>query len=305
MAKFGFYFLIVPIYLISLLPGKILYCISDFSAFFMRRIIGYRRDVVLVNIARSFPELKYDRIEEISKQFYKNFTDVFIELLRSVSSTRQKHASIVEVVNPDALKELHDKGKSVMIILGHQANWENIVIMDLSQSGYQARDLRIVYKRMRHRSSDLLIKWIREHHMDGKLVESNDIAKYMFKHKDEQLCYFLVSDQSPLPGSKFVVDFLNQPTLMLNGPEQLSGKLGLPVAFMNSQRVARGKYISKLSLITDDPSKMEPGQITEKFASLLEAGIRSNPSDWLWSHKRWKRSLEDVKNSNRKNENDE
>lgn len=300
MAKIVFYLLLAPLYIIFLLPRKILYSISDFSAFFMRRIIGYRLDVVNINIARSFPDFKYDGVEKIAKEFYRNFTDVFVELLWSISATKKQHTSITEVENPEVLKILHEQGKSVMIILGHQANWENVVVTNFSSSGYCSENFRVVYKKMRNKSANLLIKWIREHHMEGKLVESNEIAKYMFKHKDEQLCYFLVSDQSPLPGAKFVVDFLNQSTLMMNGPEQLSGKLNLPVVFMNNQRVARGKYRSKLTVITEDPSKMEKGEITERFVSLLEAGINSEPSDWLWSHRRWKRSMHDVKNLNKK-----
>ncbi|MFA5849080.1 MAG: hypothetical protein WC833_04295 [Bacteroidales bacterium] len=302
MAKIGFYLILAPLYIISLLPGKILYCISDFSAFFLRKIIRYRQGVVRINVARSFPDYKYDKIEEIIKNFYTNFTDVFIELLCSISTTREKHSSISELENPDCLKKFHDKGKSVMIVLGHQANWENILIANLSPSGYDSKDFRIVYKKMRHKTPDNIIKWIRMRQMEGKLVESNEIAKYMFKHKEEQLCYFLVADQSPLPGAKFVVNFLNQPTLMMNGPEQLSGKLNIPVAFLNSRRVSRGKYKSTLSVITDDPSKTEEGEITRKFAALLEEGIRSQPSDWLWSHKRWKRSLNDLKNSSKKHD---
>ncbi|OFY39251.1 MAG: hypothetical protein A2X18_04325 [Bacteroidetes bacterium GWF2_40_14] len=303
MAKIGFYLILVPLYIISLLPDKILYCISDFSAFFLRRVVKYRQDVIHVNVARSFPDYKYDKIEEIIKNFYTNFTDVFIELLRSVSTSREKQSSITELENPDCLKIFHDEGNSVMIVLGHQANWENILVTDLSPSGYESKDFRIVYKKMRHKTPDKIIKWIRLRQMEGKLVESNEIAKYMFKHKEEQLCYFLAADQSPLPGAKFVVNFLNQPTLMMNGPEQLSGKLNLPVAFLNSRRVSRGKYKSTLTVITDNPSKTEEGEITRKFADLLETGIRSHPSDWLWSHKRWKRSLNDLNNSSkRKNE---
>lgn len=302
MAKIGFYLILAPLYVISLLPDKILYCISDFSAFFMRKIIRYRQDIVRVNVARSFPDYKYGKIEEIIKDFYINFTDVFIELLSSISATREKHSSISELENPDCLQKFHDLGKSVMIVLGHQANWENISIANFSSSGYESKNFRFVYKKMSHKIPDMIIKWMRMQQMDGELVESNEIAKYMFNHKEEQLCYFLVADQSPLPGAKFVVDFLNQPTLMMNGPEQLSWKFNIPVAFLNSRRVSRGKYKFTLSVITDDPSNTEEGEITRKFAALLEAGIRKHPSDWLWSHKRWKRSLNDLKNSSKRND---
>jgi len=31
-----------------------------------------------------------------------------------------------------------------------------------------------------------------------------------------------------------------------------------------------------------------PNALTERYARLIEAQIHSAPSDWLWSHKRWK-----------------
>jgi KDO2-lipid IV(A) lauroyltransferase len=85
---------------------------------------------------------------------------------------------------------------------------------------------------------------------------------------------------------------------MLNGPEQLSRKLNMPVAYLNISRLKRGRYKARLDLICEDPSKLEEGEITRRFSSLLEAGIRANPSDWLWSHKRWKRSIEELKKTN-------
>ncbi|TAM93244.1 MAG: lipid A biosynthesis acyltransferase, partial [Chitinophagaceae bacterium] len=30
------------------------------------------------------------------------------------------------------------------------------------------------------------------------------------------------------------------------------------------------------------------GFITEKFVQLLEKGIKSQPENWVWSHRRWK-----------------
>jgi Kdo2-lipid IVA lauroyltransferase/acyltransferase len=299
MAKIGFYLLFVPLYIISLLPRKILYYISNFTAFFLRKIIRYRLDVVNINIARSFPDLNYNTIKEIVKGFYINFSDVFIEHLWSISGTKKRFFSNVEIENPEEIKKLRDLGNSVLLILGHQANWERLATWDISITGFALEDVRIVYKKMQNRSSDLLINNIREHHKFGKMVESNDIARYMFTNRDKQFAYILVADQSPLPGAKFVVNFLNQPTLMMNGPEQLAKKLNMPIAYVNNRRVNRGKYSMKVTTITEDPSKMEDGKITEMFASLLEAGIREHPSDWLWSHKRWKRNINEVRNSNK------
>jgi KDO2-lipid IV(A) lauroyltransferase len=52
------------------------------------------------------------------------------------------------------------------------------------------------------------------------------------------------------------------------------------------------KWLYKLkfhSISTKSQNTMQ-GEITEKYARLLEKGITSRPEYWLWSHRRWKRS---------------
>lgn len=297
MAIIGFYLLLVPLYILSLLPLKVLYLFSDFLAFFLRVVIRYRSDIVHINIARSFPDINYKGVYKISKDFYRNISDLLIEFIASVSASKAKYCSNVEIENALDLKPFYDQGRSVLIVLGHQANWENLAVLDTSLSGFTAKDLRIVYKKQSNRSAGMLVNWIRTHNNDGEFIESGEIARYMFTHRSEQLLYVLIADQSPLPGAKFAVNFLNQPTYMLNGPEYLAKKLNLPVVYANNTRVDRGKYMVRFSIISSDPSKNEDGEISRKFASLLEAGIRANPSAWLWSHRRWKRSVNELKNS--------
>lgn len=88
-----------------------------------------------------------------------------------------------------------------------------------------------------------------------------------------------------------IVQFLNQPTAMLGGPEYIAAKLNLPVVFLHIFRVRRGRYSIRFTAITEDPSMLEEGEITRRYARLLEESINKNRYNWLWSHKRWKREL--------------
>lgn len=47
----------------------------------------------------------------------------------------------------------------------------------------------------------------------------------------------------------------------------------------------------ELQLITDEPKTCQWGEITEKHTLALEKVIQTQPSYWLWSHKRWKREI--------------
>ena len=58
--------------------------------------------------------------------------------------------------------------------------------------------------------------------------------------------------------------------------------------FVDIQRVKRGYYELTLEEITDDPTVLEPGEITQRYANMLEKAILKNPQNWLWTHRRWK-----------------
>ena len=47
----------------------------------------------------------------------------------------------------------------------------------------------------------------------------------------------------------------------------------------------------ELQLISDKPRTLHWGEITEAHTKALEQEIRKNPSQWLWSHRRWKREV--------------
>jgi KDO2-lipid IV(A) lauroyltransferase len=73
------------------------------------------------------------------------------------------------------------------------------------------------------------------------------------------------------------------------------------VVFFVVYKIKRGYYELELKLITKDAKSMNWGEITENHTKLLEAEIIKNPSQWLWSHKRWKREIpEDVEALKRK-----
>lgn len=54
-------------YAISLLPFRLLYCISDFEYFMMFHVIKYRRGIVRKNLTTSFPEKSAEEIAAIER----------------------------------------------------------------------------------------------------------------------------------------------------------------------------------------------------------------------------------------------
>ena len=110
-------------YLISLLPWRVLYFISDGIAFLLRKVIKYRVEVVYQNLAIAFPDKSQQERKKIAKAFDQQFTDSFIETIKLISISdktfQKRFSSNIEVVN-----ELYASGQSVQIMAGHFFNWE-------------------------------------------------------------------------------------------------------------------------------------------------------------------------------------
>lgn len=300
-----FLFLLVagPFYLYSLLPLKIHYYLADLYMFFIAKLLGYRKSVITTNLARSFPNLKYKEIDLLAKKFYKYFASVIAENFWLVSSSEQKIAKMVKLENPEIVKQIQQRGDSVIFVGAHMGNWEYLGLLDMYNEegaiGYRRDQFIFAYKKQRSHISDRIIKWIRSNHSRGGvyklgLVESKSIARFMIKNRKSSLAYFLFADQCPKTGSKFGVTFLNQPTLMLNGPEVLSKILDCPVVFVEMYPLNRGNYSIRFHMISERPSQEIEGEITRRYAAVLEESIVRNPHNWLWSHKRWKRVPSDI-----------
>lgn len=297
MSKILFLLLSGPIYLVSLLPLSVHYFFSDIFTFFVGRVLGYRRSVVTVNISRSFPEFRYDKVDETVKKFYKHFAEVIAESIWMISASGRRIAKIVKIENPEILKNFYERGQSVLLCGGHIGNWElssRLFSFEGARNlGYPRGKHKIAYKKQHSKLSDMISKWSRGNGRDIILIESNSMARAILKNKADMSCYYLLADQSPAPGSKFAANFMNQQTLMINGPEVISRSAGLPVVYFEMMRIKRGKYSVRFTSVTENAKETPEGFITEKFASLMEESIKSNPSNWLWTHKRWKRGVDE------------
>ena len=105
-----FNYLVRPfIYLISYLPFRLLYLLSDVMYLLVYRVIGYRKAVVTANLKRSFPDKSQAEIDIIRRNFYHYFCDLSLEIIKSLtispSSLTKPHVSEEKHPTPGATYE--------------------------------------------------------------------------------------------------------------------------------------------------------------------------------------------------------
>ena len=111
------------LWLLSLLPLRGLYILSDGIYGLVFYIVKYRKDVVMKNLAIAFPEKTEKERKQIAKRFYHNLIDMFIETIKMLSvSDRMLEKRFT--ANWELINALHATGKSVQVHVGHNFNWE-------------------------------------------------------------------------------------------------------------------------------------------------------------------------------------
>lgn len=274
------------LYLVSLLPLRVLYVISDGLYLIGYRLLGYRRKVVLDNLELVFPEKTLAERKKIASKFYHNFIDSIIESLKMVSASDayiQKRVS----GNWEVLSELHKTGRSCQIHLGHTFNWE---WANLAGAKVMPYTFLGVYMPIKNKIFDRLFRKLRAK-SGSVLIPATDMRKAMIPWRNRQYCIGLVADQAPAnPEKSFWLNFFGKPTGFVTGPETGARSGNIPVVFANIEKPRRGYYNVVFTLAEIEPGSLERGVLTLRYARYLENVIRQQPDMWLWSHRRWKRS---------------
>lgn len=274
--------------LISKLPLKILYWVSDFIFFLVYRVAGYRKKVVFNNIKNSFPEKTDAEINAITRNFFANFADYLVETVKSFSISANELKVRVQHINQDVFHEAQKEGKNVIMLSGHIFNWEwfNALATIVPQDHCYP-----VYRKMQSGFWEEKIKKIRSSY-GNEAVEANNVIKHIFRNKnDGNSVYMFVADQTP---NHHHVDvgtmFLNQKTPVFIGYDKLATRMDLVFVYCEMKKVKRGFYQVNYYRVYPENEKFADFEVVKKFHKLLENTISKRPDNYLWSHRKWKYS---------------
>ncbi len=283
--KIIFYLLLGVIALMRITPFFIIYIISDFMYIILYHIVSYRKDVVISNLEKVFTDKSSEEIKTISKQFYKNLADIFVESVKGFAMNEKQMQKRFKTENPEVANKYFEQNKDVIALGSHYANWE----WGAASCGIQFKhQTAVLYKPLSNKFFDAYIKKKRAR-FGVKLVPINKTHRYVVSKKPKPAVYVMVTDQHPSNSRKAIwVDFLNQKTAFLHGAERYAKGLNIPVIYFDIQRIKRGYYSMKVIDIAKDYKDIEEEGLTKIYAGILEKIIMEKPQDWLWSHKRWK-----------------
>ena len=168
------------LYVLSLLPLRVLYVLSDFEYLVVYYLLGYRRQIVRSNLTSSFPEKSAEEIKRIERRYYRWFCDYFFESIKLLSISEKELRRRFTINNSEEVEAHFQQGQSVGAMLGHYCNWEWLSCVGIELP--KERIVGLIYKPLRAKPIDYVFQRLRSH-MGGVPVPKNDILRYLVKYK--------------------------------------------------------------------------------------------------------------------------
>jgi len=258
--------------------------ISRVFAFALNSIAGYRKNVIEENLKQSFHDFSKSKISTLKNQYYKHFTEVVFEILKSASISKTDSQKALTLGNKSLIDDLFKKHDTIIVSTAHTGNWETpLTILPLLFK----EKVYTLYKPLSNKTFDDLVFKIRSR-FGLKLLPAKTSTKVLLKKENQKRLVVYIADQTPFPENAIWTDFLNRSTPFFKGPEKIGTKINCPIVYAESTKDGFYNFGFNFKLITESPSSCKPDEITKIFANCLENQIKDNPVSWMWSHRRWK-----------------
>ena len=275
------------ILILSYLPLRLLYLLSDFFYLLLITIFPYRKKVIERNLKFSFPDLSIQQLNRLRNHFYRHFSDLIVEGIKNLTISKKELQKRLVVENPDVLDKLKERNTSLLLISGHYGNWEWMITSLAFLLPFKAIGIGMPL------TNSFWDKSVnkRRSRFGLQVVHSKNYKEALYDGETPKAILTL-SDQSPGSSENaYWTTFLNQPTAVLFGSEFMAHEYQFTPVFFSIRKVKRGYYSLKLIPFEKPLIDLNYGELTEWHTRLLEQEIEQNPSYWLWSHKRWKRQV--------------
>lgn len=247
-----------------------------------------RRNIAIENVRMACASgiIKGEPVKIVRKNFEEIGKSV-AELVRIFFGRGKGIISKVRFRGLENLEKAKDKGKGVIFVTGHCGNWELLGIATSSR----INPLSVVARKINNPYLNRLVEKVRSRYGNNVIYKKGALKEIIRVLRNNGSVGILI-DQAVLPQEGVLVEFLGRPAWTTKMPFLIAKKTGSPIlpAFIKNE----GKekvitiYPEVMLLLNNSDSMIEENM--RILNSFIENYIKENPEQWLWMHRRWKRT---------------
>ena len=270
--------------------------------FFIFRILGYKlssnlgafigslfgplfrsKKKILTNIKKALPKVDEKNIELIVKKMWKNYGRILSEYVFIKNFRNPIYNKFLTVEGQEILNQLKQSRESVVFISGHFNNFE-LMAMQIEKSGI---NLAAIYRPLNNIFLNKIMERIRKKYICKKQIKKGlGGTRELLRLFKENYSVALMIDQRVSEGMK--VNFYGQKASTTTIPAQLAKKYGCKIVPIYIERINSIYFKMTINKPIHYNKESTIEEITQNLNKWLERMILVNPSQWIWSHDRWK-----------------
>tara|TARA_B100001540_G_scaffold16659_1_gene14142 strand:- start:549 stop:1409 length:861 start_codon:yes stop_codon:yes gene_type:complete len=242
-----------------------------------------KKKLIKNNILKALPNIDEKKINLIQKNMWNSYGRILSEyvFLKEFKSNKFKKNIIVE--GQEVLDKIRDSKKPVIFVSGHFSNYELMTLQIVKTN----IPLSAVYRPlnnffMRMVQDKIRNKYISENYIPKGVAGTRKLLKYFRKGSS----IAIMIDQRVSQGEK--IKFFNHDAYTTTIPAQFSKKYKCEIVPIYIERLDGTKF----KIIINKPMKFKNEDSIKKITTdlnlWLESMILKNPSQWIWTHNRWK-----------------
>ena len=238
---------------------------------------------ILSNITKSLKDINDNDAKNILNNMWSNYGRILSDYVFIKDFRNSNLDSFLTVEGLDILNKIKQTNEPVIFVSGHFNNFE-LMAMQIEKSGINVaaiyRPLNNIF--LNKIMENIRIKYICKNQIKKGLSGTRELLQYFKKNHS----IALMIDQRVTEGIK--INFYERLAFTTTIPAQLVKKYKCKVVPIYIERINKFNYKMCVNspLTFSETSTIE--NITTDLNNWLEKMIRKNPSQWIWSHDRWK-----------------
>ena len=241
------------------------------------------KQIILTNIKNALPGANKADLELIIQSMWENYGRILAEYVFLKDFRKEKLNDYLEIEGKEHLNKVRDSNEQVVFVSGHFNNFE-LMAMQIEKSGI---NLAAIYRPLNNIFLNGIMEKIRTKYIcKNQIKKGRSGTRELLKSFNNKNSIALMIDQRVSEGEKS--NFFGQDAFTTTIPAQLVKKFGCKIVPIHIERYNDFYFKMKVEEPINYNKDSTIDEITLSLNKLLENMILKNPSQWIWSHNRWK-----------------
>ena len=272
--------LLLTMRLIVFIPLRLQVFISIPFGFLLRIVMTKKHKIAKINIDKCFPSLTKKQQQDIVKNHFINIFMSLFEIANCFFMSKKRLKKYYEFNNKEVMQQLIASKENIIIMVGHFTTM--LIVGRILADNFAFTD---VYRPQNNKLFDYFMQTnIKKFGINMvKAKDSKNIIRYL---KSGSPIWYAPDQDLHFAKSVFA-PFFNISTNTIIATAKLAKIANAKVIPLSFHRTNKGYKLNFENIIQDYPSENNIENAT-KINQILENQIKNAPSQYLWTHRRFK-----------------